>query len=65
MTHVTRRRHVAALAFATTCGFLAGMAVMAVLTLMFRAEPYVPGRARGSADRPARDAAARCPAGRA
>ncbi len=43
MTHVTRRRHVAALAFATTCGFLAGMAVMAVLTLMFRAEPYVPG----------------------
>lgn len=43
MTQVTRRRHVAALAFAATCGFLAGMAVMAVLTLMFRAEPYVPG----------------------
>ena len=42
MTHVTRRRHVAALVFATTCGFLAGMAVMAVLTLVFRAETPVP-----------------------
>jgi len=53
MTHVTRRRHVAALAFATTCGFLAGMAVMAVLTLMFRAEPYVPGGvAAALTDRP-------------
>ena len=53
MTHVTRRRHVAALAFATTCGFLAGMAVMAVLTLMFRAEPYVPGVASAAlTDRP-------------
>jgi peptidoglycan LD-endopeptidase LytH len=53
MTHITRRRHVAALAFATTCGFLAGMAVMAVLTLMFRAEPYVPGPvAAALTDRP-------------
>jgi murein DD-endopeptidase MepM/ murein hydrolase activator NlpD len=42
MTHVSRRRHVAALVFATTCGFLAGMAVMAVLTLVFRAETPVP-----------------------
>lgn len=42
MTHVTRRRHVAALVFATTCGFLAGMAVMAVLTLVFRAGTPAP-----------------------
>ena len=42
MTHVTRRRHVAALVFATTCGFLAGMAIMAVLTLVYGAEPYQP-----------------------
>jgi murein DD-endopeptidase MepM/ murein hydrolase activator NlpD len=42
MTHVTRRRHVAALVFATTCGFLAGMAVMAVLTLVFRAQTPAP-----------------------
>jgi murein DD-endopeptidase MepM/ murein hydrolase activator NlpD len=37
-----KRRHVAALAFAATCGFLARMAVMAVLTLMFRAENPAP-----------------------
>jgi murein DD-endopeptidase MepM/ murein hydrolase activator NlpD len=42
MTHVTRRRHVAALVFATTCGFLAGMAIMAVLTLVFGGEPFRP-----------------------
>jgi murein DD-endopeptidase MepM/ murein hydrolase activator NlpD len=42
MTHVTRRRHVAALVFATTCGVLAGMAIMAVLTLVFGGEPYRP-----------------------
>ena len=42
MTTVSRRRHLAALGFASTCGFLAGMAVMAVLTLIFRASPEVP-----------------------
>jgi murein DD-endopeptidase MepM/ murein hydrolase activator NlpD len=43
MTHVTRRRHVAALVFATTCGFLAGIAVMAVLTLAFGVDTPAPG----------------------
>jgi murein DD-endopeptidase MepM/ murein hydrolase activator NlpD len=50
MTHVTRRRHVAALVFATTCGFLAGMAVMAVLTLVFRADSAAPAAALGAAE---------------
>jgi murein DD-endopeptidase MepM/ murein hydrolase activator NlpD len=50
MTHVTRRRHVAALVFATTCGFLAGMAVMAVLTLVFRADRAAPAAALGAAE---------------
>jgi murein DD-endopeptidase MepM/ murein hydrolase activator NlpD len=57
MTHVTRRRHVAALVFATTCGFLAGMAVMAVLTLVFRADA-APTAASLGAVAPARRAPA-------
>jgi murein DD-endopeptidase MepM/ murein hydrolase activator NlpD len=51
MTHVTRRRHVAALVFATTCGFLAGMAVMAVLTLVFRADTATPAASLGAVER--------------
>ena len=37
-----KRRHAAALAFAATCGFLAGLVAMAVLTLIFGGVPYVP-----------------------
>ncbi len=52
----TKRRDVAALTFAATCGFLAGMAVMAVLTLAFGAEPYLPSAiAGGRTGKPARE----------
>lgn len=42
MIRRTSGRDAAMLAFAATCGFLVGMAVMAVLTLAFRAEPLRP-----------------------
>jgi peptidoglycan LD-endopeptidase LytH len=37
-----KRRHAAALAFTATCGFLAGLAVMAIATLISGRTPYVP-----------------------
>lgn len=58
MIRRTTGRHTAKLAFAATCGFLVGMAVMAVLTLAFRAEPLRPaaiGVATGSAPPTARE----------
>lgn len=38
-----KRRDNAVVAFAATCGFLAGMAAMAALTILFGAEPLRPG----------------------
>ncbi len=46
-----KRRHVAALAFAATCGFLAGMAVMAVITLLYRADGPAPATIRDAVNR--------------
>lgn len=47
------KRHHAALAFAATCGFFAGVAVMAVLTALFRASSPEPFASVQAAGRPA------------
>jgi murein DD-endopeptidase MepM/ murein hydrolase activator NlpD len=46
-----KRRQVAALAFAATCGFLVGMAVMAVITLLYRADGPAPAMTHDVLDR--------------
>lgn len=58
-----KRRHVAALAFAATCGFLAGMAVMAVITLLYRADGPAPAMIRDALDRAPDSATAEARAG--
>ena len=50
MTRPLRRD--SAFGFVAICGFLTGMAVMAVLTLLFGGEPYVPAVALGARARP-------------
>ena len=58
-----KRRHVAALAFAATCGFLAGMAVMAVITLLYRVDGPAPAMIRDVLERAAAPSSVRPDAG--